>query len=58
MIKYYWAKIAENGQLEDALDIVKSQTRAKAFDYTFNTVEGGDFSELMNQFQFTIYFQN
>ena len=58
MIKYYWAKIAENGQLEDALDVVKSQMKAKAFDYTFNTVEGGDFCELMNQFQFTIYFQN
>ena len=58
MIKYYWAKIAENGQLEDALDIVKSQTIAKAFDYTFNIVEGGDFCELMNQIQLTIYFQN
>ena len=58
MIKYYWGEISENGQLEDALDVVKSQTRAKAFDYTFNTVEGADLCDLMNQFQFTIYFQN
>ena len=58
MMKYYWAEIADNGQLEDILDIVKSQTKAKAFDYTFNTVEGGDFCKLMNLFQFTIYFQN
>ena len=57
-MKYYWAEIAENGQLEDALDVVKSQTKAKAFHYTFNTVEGGVFCELMNLFQFTIYFQN
>ena len=49
MMKYYWAEIAENGQLEDALD-VKSQTKAKASNYTFNTVEGGVFCELMNLF--------
>ena len=42
MIKYYWGwgEISENGQLDDALEVVKLQTRAKAFDYTFNTVEG------------------
>ena len=40
MISYYWQKIKDNGQLTDALDLVRGQKRQKAFDYTFSTVEG------------------
>ena len=40
MISYYWQKIKDNGQLTDALDLVRGQKWQKAFDYTFSTVEG------------------
>ena len=40
MISYYWQRIKENGQLTDAMDLVRGQKWQKAFDYTFSTVEG------------------
>ena len=40
MISYYWQKIKDNGQLTDALDLVRGQKWQKAFDYMFSTVEG------------------
>ena len=40
MISYYWQRIKENGQLTDALDLVRGQKWQKAFDYTFSTVDG------------------
>ena len=40
MIDNYYTQIKQNGILNDSIDLVRSQTRKKAFDYQFMTVEG------------------
>ena len=37
---HYWEQISANGTLTDALDLVRSQKKPKAFDYQFLTIEG------------------
>ena len=40
MIDYYFNVISNNGTLKDSIDLVRSQTCRKAFDYEFMSVEG------------------
>lgn len=40
MIDHYYTQIKQNGILNDSIDLVRSQTWKKAFDYQFMTVEG------------------
>ena len=40
MIEHYYSQIKQNGILNDSIDVVRSQTCKKAFDYQFMTVEG------------------
>ena len=40
MVDFYWAQCVSNGTMGDALDLVRSQDRPKAFNYQFLTIEG------------------
>ena len=40
MVDFYWAQSVVNGTMGDALDLVRSQERPKAFDYQFLMIEG------------------
>ena len=40
MINYYFNEISNNGTLKDSIDLVRSLTCRKAFDYEFMSVEG------------------
>ena len=40
MIDYYFNEISNNGTLKGSIDLVRSQTCHKAFDYEFISTEG------------------